>query len=122
VTYVATITDPAGSIRDPEIIQPIPVGGYVQLLVGQGVNAHVFHGLCQSDQAVDGSGGKERALEFLDLRQYLTWDYVRCAFNLAFTKNVTVGDVTVRKRLFRHLLPANWANGLWTETDAAARM
>ena len=52
---------------------PVTVGALVTIQFGR----HYFTGLCKSD-VVDSSatGGTLRTLEFVDLREFLQWDYV----------------------------------------------
>src|SRR5574343_785763 len=119
VTYVAPITDPAGSINDPLLATPVPAQSYVRLQVGQGTFEHTFNGAALNDQAVDSDSGKVRKSEFVDLRVYLTYDQVFGAFNMADSQLVDLGGgVVERRRRFKHLLPANWATGQWTWTNA----
>lgn len=68
---------------------------------------HTFYGICKSDQAVAGSGGRVRELHFVDNREFLNADEVYCAFNKRDDKLVN----GVRVRRYWHILPADF-NGL----------
>lgn len=109
---VADIGGPAGSIR---AVPRIAEGAYVQL---RSIAGHVFHGVCKSAQPLDSSSGKEIRYTFYDLRMYLDFDGVRGAFNIPDSDSVPITGGVIRKRRFRHLLPVNWATGVWTWTDA----
>jgi hypothetical protein len=107
-------TGAAQSIAD--VLRPIAIGTYLEIVVP----GHTFYGLCVSDKAVDGSGGKQRNLTFSDLRLFLSYDQVFGEFNILDTRavfNPATGTVT-RQRRYRHLLPANWATHRYTFTDA----
>jgi hypothetical protein len=108
VTYTAQLT--AGQdIRTA--LAPVPVGSYLELQLGP----YTFFGLCQRDDAVQSSGGKVRKLQFRDLREFLEWDEVFCAFNVPVTRMVQFGHGLRRVRTFRSLYPADWGNRRWTE-------
>ena len=116
IQYVAAILTPDGRISDT--VPPIAVGAYVRLVIGSGSVTHTFHGMCAADTAVDGSGGKDRTLEFRDLREFLGWDIIFGQFNMKHDELGLDGGYIIRKRRYRHLLPANWVENIYTYTDA----
>ncbi len=85
-------------------------GARVTLRIG----AHFFAGICQSDTANDSSGGQTRTLQFVDFRDYLTWDYVFCAFNRAVRRTVNGRRV----KQYRQVYPVNANLLIETYTDA----
>ncbi len=73
-----------------------------------------FAGLCRSDTVNVGSReGVKRRLVFVDLREFLTYDWTACAFNLLTTTMVN----GVRIKRYRHMFPADYAKWTWTWTD-----
>lgn len=118
--YAATIVEPGGSMRT---VAPVAVGCFCQLEVGNGANAYVFTGVCVADQSIDSSSGKARRLTFRDLREFLSWDVVFGAFNQPEDMLVPTVNGPMRRRRWRHLLPANWSQHLltWTDTPYTAR-
>lgn len=102
----------------------VVVGALLELRVGTSAAgggdeqvSHRFFGLCKGDNDVAGSNGKVRTLEFVDLREFLAWDHVFGAFNMAETIMVSQAGVTVRKRRYWHILPANHTLNIKTYTD-----
>jgi len=79
-----------------------------------------FYGLSKSDVASDSSGGSNRSMLFVDLREYLAWDQVFCAFNVIDVVLLLNSDTNriERRRRYKHLLPVNWSVNLWTYSDA----
>jgi hypothetical protein len=84
-------------------------GALVRITAG----AYTFYGICQSDTEVDASNGNLRTLEFRDLRDFLTWDNVYCAFNRPDVRMVN-GE---RVKRYKHLLPVNFTKWQWTYSD-----
>ncbi len=112
--YTAEIDNPAVSIATA--LAPIAPGTYVEL----SLPGHTFAGIALADVASDSPGGKERAVHFADLREYLSWDQVYGSFNRGFTQQV-LNSATGRfegQRWYAHVLPANWATGLVTFTSS----
>ena len=108
VTYVAA-TVGTESIRTGGV----NLGAYLELqTIG-----HTFYGVCRSDVATEGSGGKTRTLEFVDLREFLAWDYVFASFNQSETRLVEVAGKLRRRKRYRHLLPYDYSRGAWSFTD-----
>lgn len=95
-------------------VAPVPVGSYMEIQLGP----YTFYGLCQRDDAVQGSGGRFRKLQFRDLRDFLDWDEVFCAFNVPVERMTQYGHGLRRVRRFKSLYPADWALRRWTEHDA----
>jgi hypothetical protein len=93
-----------------EAIGPIVPGASVTITLG----GHTFRGISPGSEAVEASDGSVVSQEFVDYREFLTWDTVFGAFNL---KDVSVVAGRMQ-RTFRHLLPANARAGVWTVTDA----
>ncbi len=90
---------------------PVMEGSWVIFNIG----INVFNGLCKSCVATTSTGGGHTfVLEFADLREYLTWDYVYCAFNV---QDIRTAD-GVRLKRYKHLLPANFDSWLWTYTNS----
>src|SRR4051812_15977307 len=58
----------AESIR----LRGVVVGSYVYIAVA----GATYHGICKSCQPLDSSSGKTMVLEFVDMREFLTWDCV----------------------------------------------
>jgi hypothetical protein len=88
----------------------VGVGAGVRLNIG----AHYFSGICKSDTAMSGTRGQMRTLEFADLRDFLQWDYVFGAFNLADIR--LVGGVRLKR--WKHMYPGNYGTYTWTFTNA----
>lgn len=89
---------------------PVTVGYHLKIQCG----GHVIYGLCKSDTGVfSASGGIKRTLKFVDMREYLDWDNVYGAFNLA-DRHIVSGK---SERRYKHLLPANYNSWTWTYTN-----
>jgi hypothetical protein len=89
---------------------PLQTGCYVSIAMG----LHLFIGICKSDVLDVGSReGTRRVLNFSDLREYLQWDYVFCAFNKPDVR--LVGSVRVKR--WKHIYPADFGRYTWTYTD-----
>lgn len=88
---------------------PVTEGADVRLELG----SHYFAGICRSDTEVRGSQGQLRTLEFIDFRDYLTWDYTFCAFNKPDVR--LIGGTRVKR--YKHLFPANYDSFAWTYTS-----
>jgi len=95
VTYVGT--------------SPVQPGAAVNI----GVAGHLFVGLCLSDVAAEGGRGLLRTMEFRDLREYLGWDFVYCAFNKLDVRIVN----GVRTKRYWHIFPADFDLLLKTYTS-----
>ena len=94
----------------------ISAGAFVMITLG----AMQFYGICRSDVALDGSRGYLRELQFVDLREFLTWDYVKCSFNnpvRILTANGPNLGMAWRKRYW-HIFPADFDTFTKTWTDA----
>src|SRR6266550_9182244 len=89
---------------------PVTAGALMRIELGN----HLFFGLCKSDTVKVGSDGTTRTLEFVDLREYLTWDIVFCAFNKPDSRLIE----GVRVKRYKHLYPRNAANWIWTYSDS----
>ena len=90
---------------------PIQTGALIELSLG----AHYFCGICKSDVGNTGSSeGMTRTLQFADLREFLSWDYVFCAFNKPWVVLVN----GVRQKRYRHVYPADFDTLTWTITSA----
>lgn len=116
----ATITYVAEAVEDNAIrTGGIAVGSGLLITTSAG---HVFRGVCKSDVPSSSSSGRQREVSFVDLREYLAWDHVFCAFNQVETAQVpeVVGGHTVyhRRRRYGHILPADYAWMRRTYTDA----
>lgn len=88
---------------------PVTEGADVRIELG----AHYFAGICRSDTEVKGSQGQLRTLEFIDFRDYLTWDYTFCAFNKPDVRLIA----GTRVKRYKHLYPANYDAYAWTYTS-----
>lgn len=93
---------------------PVTVGALVTIEAG----AHLFAGLCKSDLSVTSSRANTRELVFSDLREFLQWDYVFCAFNMPVRRLVN----GVWKKRYWHIYPAdfNTFTRTWTDVPLAA--
>lgn len=111
-TYTAHLTS-GQDIRTA--VTPVPVGSYMEIQLGP----YGFYGRCVRDVAVQGSDGRRRELQFVDLRDFLDWDEVFGVFNRVVDRLVETASGLRRVRRYRHLYPADWASRLWTETDTA---
>ena len=87
-----------------------PVGAQVTVAIG----GHFFAGLCISDVDVSGSRGSVRTLEFRDVREFLTWDYIKGYFNQPYRQMVN----GVWKKRYEHCFPKDFPNRIKTFTDA----
>ena len=88
---------------------PVTTGALVNLTIGN----HYFAGVCKSDTLVQGSAGSLRTLEFVDMRYFLTWDWVFGAFNLPDVR--LLGGLRMKR--YKHIYPANYGVYQWTYTN-----
>lgn len=89
----------------------VQTGSFVTVQMG----AHTFYGVCKSDtESNSAQGGLTRTLQYVDLREFLTWDYAFGAFNKPDVR--LVGGV--RKKRYRHLFPWSFNDYAWSYTDA----
>lgn len=117
MSYTGQFTNPADSINTAAAFVA-PVGAYAELVIHSGTSeVHRFYGVVMSDQGVDAAQGKDRVLQFHDLREFLTWDTVFGAFNIPDTVSYVDGVQVLKRRRWRHLLPANWQTNQFTYTD-----
>lgn len=86
---------------------PIAAGASLTITSGFG---HWFYGICRSDTQPRSSQGAVRTLEFADVREFLSWDKVYCAFNQV-EKRMVNGAST---RRYWHILPADFDRGVRT--------
>lgn len=101
----ATLTYPGDAST-----QGLTVGSFLEIQLAM----HYFAGLCQSDVLnKETDGGFIRTLEFSDLREFLKWDYVFCAFNKPDHRLVN----GVRVKRYKHMYPADWYGWTWTYTN-----
>lgn len=91
---------------------PAPVTSGAEMTIECG--GHLFWGICIQDTALDGTGGINRTLQFRDMREYLSWDYVFGAFNQHDSRILN----GVRVKRYKHLFPADFLANFWTYTDA----
>ena len=87
----------------------VAVGAQVHIQIG-GVS---FDGLCKSDVNATTSRGNMRELQFVDLREFLTWDFVRGTFN---NPQRMLVDGVWRRRWW-HIYPEHAALNIKTWTD-----
>ena len=87
-------------------------------LVTINLGAMSFCGLCKSDVGVNGARGYTRELQFVDLREFLTWDYIKCSFNNPVRKLVN----GVWKKRYWHIYPSDFDTftKTWTDTPLVA--
>ena len=72
MTYTGQFTNPADSINTAAAFVA-PAGAYAELVINSGTSeVHRFYGVVMSDQGVDAAQGKDRVLQFHDLREFLT--------------------------------------------------
>lgn len=117
MSYTGQFTNPTDSINTAAAFVA-PVGAYAELVIHSGTSeVHRFYGVVMSDQGVDAAQGKDRVLQFHDLREFLTWDTVFGAFNIPDTVSYVDGVQVLKRRRWRHLLPANWQTNQFTYTD-----
>jgi hypothetical protein len=89
---------------------PVTTGALVEITIG----AHYFAGICKSDVYNAGSrSGKVSTLQFVDLRELLSWDYVFCLFNRGDVRLVN----GIRKKRYVHIYPADYDRWIKTYTD-----
>ncbi len=86
-------------------------GAKVALTLG----ANFLVGLCQSDVANVSSGGNTRTLQFVDFREYLTWDFTFCSFNRSVRRCRSDGR---RLKQYRHVYPVDADRMIETYTNA----
>lgn len=99
VTYVGTSGVPA----------PLTTGALIRLQLA----GRTYWGICKTDNAVEGTGGRERTLQFVDMRFFLTKDTVFGVFNMSISQ--TVNGQRVKR--YWHILPADIETGIKTFTD-----
>jgi hypothetical protein len=89
---------------------PVTRGAQMLLRIG----GMFFGGICRSDKSRRGTSGNTRTLEFVDFREYLTWDYIWCCFNKEDIRSVN----GIRQKRYWHILPNNFGTRLktWTTT------
>jgi hypothetical protein len=90
--------------------EPNVAGQLVEIQLG----LHWFAGICKSDTANQSSRGSLREMQFVDLREFLSWDYVYCAFNMPIRRFVN----GVWKKRYWHIYPADFNTYTKTFTDA----
>lgn len=118
MTYTAGFSNPDDSINT-SAGYVAPVGAYAELFINSGTSeVHRFYGVVMSDQGLDAAQGKDRVLQFHDLREFLSWDTVFCSFNIPDTVSYADGMTVLKRRRWRHLLPANWQTNQYSYTDA----
>ena len=89
---------------------PIVVGASISFQLG----VNLFCGICLScTETTSISGGRTWQVEFVDLREYLTWDFVYGAFNKPDVR--LLGGTRIKR--YKHLLPANFNAWRWTYTN-----
>ena len=88
----------------------VTVGALVTMQLG----AHFFAGICTDARIVDGTHGKVVEVQFKDLREFLTWDYTFCAFNMPERR--LVNGVWVKR--YWHIYPWNYDAYIRTFTSA----
>ena len=91
-------------------VAPVTLGAHVAFTIG----GHYFAGVCVSDVESGGTQGVMRALEFMDLRYFLQWDWVFGYWNMPDVRLVNGRRV----KRYRHLYPVNWRTQTPTFTDA----
>ena len=101
----ATLVYPGGTIGTG-----VTAGCWVQLQIG----GMTFYGIGKSDVEVTSSRGHTRELQFADLREFLTWDFVKGSFN----NPVRRLDNGVWKKRWWHIYPADFDTYTKTWTDA----
>ena len=89
---------------------PVTSGAELQLTIGD----RVFSGLCRTDVESLGPDGYTRTLQFVDFREYLSWDQVFGCFNRV--EVILTGGQRVKR--WKHMYPADYALQKWTTTDA----
>ncbi len=92
-------------------IGAVPVTCGASVLINLAGN--LFWGVCDSDNPIEGSGGKHRKLQFRDNRDFLDWDCVWGQFNLA-DETIVAG---VRQKRYKHILPSNYGTLTVTYTN-----
>lgn len=92
-------------------VYEIQTGAFVAVKIG----GHYFTGVCKEDgQNNSAGGGIQRALSFVDMRYFLTFDWVYCAFNMADVRLVN----GVRVKRYWSIWPADYDTMRKTYTDA----
>lgn len=76
-------------------------GGYFVTIQMVG---YTFYGTANRFKPVISSQGNEKTLSFVDLRDYMDWDHVYCAFNKSELR--LVGGIYARR--YWHILPGNF--------------
>lgn len=82
-------------------------------LIEIGFDNHWFAGICKSDTGNQSSRGSLREVQFVDLRDFLTWDFVWCMFNMPIRRWVN----GVWKRRWWHIYPSDYDTCTKTFTD-----
>ena len=90
---------------------PVSVGSWIRIQVA----GSVFDGVCESDNPLEGSGGKHRILQFKDNRYYLDWDVCWGHFNMP-DETIEGG---VRLKRYKHILPIDYETMTVTYTNTA---
>ncbi len=85
------------------------VGQLIEIQLGN----HFFVGICKNDTQNISSRGGLREMLFLDLRYFLTWDYVFCAFNMPIRR----WENGVWRKRYWHIYPADFDTYTKTFTD-----
>ena len=78
------------------------------------VGEHYFAGICKSDTVNVSSKGNLREMQFVDMREFLAWDYVYCAFNMPVRR--FVGGQWVK--MWWHIYPSDFDTYTKTWTTA----
>ena len=93
----------------------VEVGGMIRVLAAGGT----VMGIVKSDILKTGSDGRVRSIEMVDVREYLAWDWVLCAFNQP--QDVMVDGLLQRR--YWHLPPAQFISGerIFTAQPMSAR-
>ncbi|HEY1171011.1 MAG TPA: hypothetical protein VGH19_06530 [Verrucomicrobiae bacterium] len=98
ITYVGTSGVPA----------PVTAGALMRIQLA----GRIYWGICRTDNAVEGTNGRERTVQFVDMRHFLEKDTVFGMFNMTDIR--MVGDVRVKR--YWHILPADIKTGIKTFT------
>ena len=93
---------------------PVSAGAELTITVYGNPANQVFYGICKKAPSLVSSQGNTRSLEFVHMREFLSWDIAYCAFNKSEIRMVN----GKRVRHFWHILPVNF-NALKRTTSAA---
>ena len=88
-------------------------GNMTGQLIELELGAHYFAGICKSDTTQLSTKGELRELQFVDLREFLAWDYVYCAFNMPIRR----WENGVWKKRWWHIYPWDYPTYTKTYTD-----